>query len=58
MNEYVIIVAGGSGSRMNSDIPKQYLMLFNKPILIHTIQRFYDYNSSIKVINTAQVVLQ
>ena len=50
MNEYVIIVAGGSGSRMNSDIPKQYLMLFNKPILIHTIQRFYDYNSSIKVI--------
>jgi 2-C-methyl-D-erythritol 4-phosphate cytidylyltransferase len=50
MNEYVIIVAGGSGSRMNSDIPKQYLMLFNKPILIHTIQRFYDYNSLIKVI--------
>ena len=50
MNEYVIIVAGGNGSRMNSDIPKQYLKINNKPILIHTIQRFYDYNSSIKVI--------
>jgi len=50
MNEYVIIVAGGSGSRMNSDIPKQYLLLHEKPIIIHTIQKFYDYNSSIKVI--------
>ncbi len=50
MNEYVIIVAGGSGSRMNSDIPKQYLLLHEKPILIHTIEKFYDYNSSIKII--------
>ena len=50
MNEYVIIVAGGSGSRMNSAIPKQYLLLHNEPIIIHTIQKFYNYNPAIQVI--------
>ena len=50
MNEYAIIVAGGSGSRMNSNVPKQYLMIDNKPVIVHTIQRFYDYNSSITII--------
>jgi 2-C-methyl-D-erythritol 4-phosphate cytidylyltransferase len=50
MNEYVIIVAGGSGSRMNSSIPKQYLLLHNEPIIIHTIQKFYNYNPAIQVI--------
>ena len=35
------ILAGGIGSRLNiSDIPKQFLMLGNKPIIIHTIQKF------------------
>lgn len=38
---YAIIVAGGSGSRMNSDIPKQFLQLKGKPILMHTIDSFY-----------------
>ena len=37
---FSIIVAGGSGSRMKSEIPKQFLMLGNKPILIHTIEKF------------------
>lgn len=50
MNEYVIIVAGGTGSRMNSAIPKQYLLLHNEPIIIHTIQKFYNYNPAIQVI--------
>ncbi|MCP9771012.1 2-C-methyl-D-erythritol 4-phosphate cytidylyltransferase [Lacihabitans sp. LS3-19] len=38
--KYAIIVAGGSGSRMLSDIPKQFLNLGDRPILVHSIQRF------------------
>lgn len=37
---YAIIVAGGSGSRMKSEIPKQFLPLNGKPILIHTVEKF------------------
>jgi len=43
---YVIIVGGGSGSRMQSDIPKQFMHLDGKPILMHTIEAFY--NSDLK----------
>jgi 2-C-methyl-D-erythritol 4-phosphate cytidylyltransferase len=37
---FAIIVAGGSGSRMKSEIPKQFLLLNGKPILQHTLERF------------------
>lgn len=40
MKKYAIIVAGGSGTRMGSEIPKQFLPLNNKPILFHTIEVF------------------
>ncbi|MBC7915120.1 MAG: 2-C-methyl-D-erythritol 4-phosphate cytidylyltransferase, partial [Pyrinomonadaceae bacterium] len=40
MKYYAIIVAGGSGSRMNSDVPKQFLLLNSKPVLMHTIEAF------------------
>ncbi|QMW00145.1 2-C-methyl-D-erythritol 4-phosphate cytidylyltransferase [Spirosoma foliorum] len=39
---FAIIVAGGSGSRMKSDVPKQFLLLNGKPILQHTIERFLE----------------
>ena len=39
---YVIIVAGGSGTRMGSALPKQFLDLAGKPILYHTIKAFTD----------------
>ena len=38
---YAIIVGGGSGSRMQSDVPKQFMLLNGKPILMHTIESFY-----------------
>lgn len=50
MKKYVIIVAGGSGKRMNSGIPKQFLLLNGKPVLMHTIDRFFKYDSTIKII--------
>ena len=35
--DYIIIVAGGKGLRMGTDIPKQFLEVGGKPILMHTI---------------------
>lgn len=42
MKYYAIIVAGGSGSRMQSEIPKQFLLLAGKPVLMHTIAAFNE----------------
>ena len=38
----VIIVAGGSGVRMGAALPKQFLPLKGRPILMHTIERFAE----------------
>lgn len=48
--KYIIIVAGGKGLRMGNDIPKQFLPIGGKPILMHTIERFRAYDKDIKVI--------
>jgi 2-C-methyl-D-erythritol 4-phosphate cytidylyltransferase len=41
LKKFAIIVAGGSGTRMNSPLPKQFLHVRNKPIIVHTIERFF-----------------
>lgn len=46
MTDYVIIVAGGVGSRMGTALPKQYLEVGGRPILMRTIDRFLEFNSS------------
>lgn len=48
--EYVIIVAGGKGLRMGSDIPKQFLPIGGKPVLMRTIERFRQYSADIQII--------
>jgi 2-C-methyl-D-erythritol 4-phosphate cytidylyltransferase len=48
--KYAIIVAGGSGLRMGTDIPKQFLLLKGKPVLMYSLEAFYEYDSSIKII--------
>ncbi|NVN94816.1 MAG: 2-C-methyl-D-erythritol 4-phosphate cytidylyltransferase [Bacteroidetes bacterium] len=50
MQKSVIIVAGGSGTRMNANIPKQFLEISGKPIVIHTIEKFYSFDNSISII--------
>lgn len=40
----VIIVAGGSGLRMQADLPKQFMPLVGYPLLMHTFWRFHQYN--------------
>ena len=47
MTRYAIIVAGGSGSRFGSTIPKQFLPLAGLPVLMHTITRFTDAGASV-----------
>lgn len=37
-----IVLAGGSGRRMNSDIPKQYMMLKGKPVIYYSLKAFQD----------------
>ncbi|MFN8887048.1 MAG: 2-C-methyl-D-erythritol 4-phosphate cytidylyltransferase [Cyclobacteriaceae bacterium] len=49
-SEYVLIVAGGKGTRIKSVLPKQFLELNGKPILLHTLEAFYRYSEKIKVV--------
>lgn len=50
MKKFGIIVAGGNGTRMGAPIPKQYLEIGGKPILMHTMEIFFQYDSSIELI--------
>jgi 2-C-methyl-D-erythritol 4-phosphate cytidylyltransferase len=50
MKKSVLIVAAGSGSRMNHETPKQFLRLGDQPLLMHTIRRFYDFDPTISII--------
>lgn len=42
--DYIIIVAGGKGLRMGGDLPKQFLPVDGKPVLMRTIERFRQYS--------------
>ncbi len=48
--DYVIIVAGGKGLRMGTDIPKQFLPIGGKPVLMRTIERFREYSADLQII--------
>ena len=46
----IIIVAGGKGLRMGSDIPKQFLPIGGKPVLMRTLERFREYSADLQII--------
>ena len=48
--DYIIIVAGGKGLRMGTDIPKQFLPIGGKPVLMRTLERFRAYSSALHII--------
>lgn len=48
--EFAIIVAGGKGTRMQSSTPKQFMPINGFPILMHTLNAFFDYSEKINVI--------
>ena len=54
MNKVAIIVAGGQGIRMNSDIPKQFLLINSTPVLMHTISKFSHLDQVILVVPKTQ----
>lgn len=49
-NEYALIVAGGKGTRIRSETPKQFLMLDGLPVVMHTINAFYRYSDKITIV--------
>lgn len=50
MKKFALIVAGGSGSRMKETIPKQFIELLDRPILMHTFDAFVKYDAEIEFI--------
>jgi len=50
LNKFAIIVAGGTGSRMNAGIPKQFLLLAGKPLLMRSMEAFYRAVPEVKLI--------
>lgn len=50
VKQAVIFVAGGTGTRMGSPLPKQFLTLNNTPILIHTLRNFFSFNRNFEMI--------
>jgi 2-C-methyl-D-erythritol 4-phosphate cytidylyltransferase len=50
LKKYAIIVAGGAGTRMGTDIPKQFLNINEKPVLMHSMNRFFSFDANIILI--------
>lgn len=50
MKKYAVIVAGGSGSRMGSGMPKQFLLLKDKPVLYYTLHTFLQAYDDLQII--------
>lgn len=50
MEKFALIVAGGEGSRMNAEKPKQFIELAGKPILMHTLLAFKNYDENVKIV--------
>ena len=48
--EFIIIVAGGKGLRMGTDVPKQFLPIGGRPVLMRTIERFREYSADLQII--------
>ncbi|MEQ9468582.1 MAG: 2-C-methyl-D-erythritol 4-phosphate cytidylyltransferase [Ekhidna sp.] len=50
MKKYAIIVAGGVGARMKSEVPKQFLLVNDVPIIVQSIRKFLEYDSKLEII--------
>jgi len=50
MKKYAVIVAGGSGTRMGADLPKQFILLKDKPVLYYSLKTFIDAFDDLQII--------
>ncbi|MBR5689559.1 MAG: 2-C-methyl-D-erythritol 4-phosphate cytidylyltransferase, partial [Prevotella sp.] len=48
--DYAMIVAGGQGLRMGGDVPKQFLPIGGRPVLMRTMERFAEYSEDSQII--------
>lgn len=54
----IIVVAGGKGMRMGADVPKQFIPVGGKPILMHTLERFYAFDATMQIVLVLPVHMQ
>ena len=50
MSRYIIIVAGGKGLRMGGDLPKQFIPMAGKPLLMHTVEAFHRWDAEARIV--------
>lgn len=50
MRKFALIVAGGSGTRMGGELPKQFMELAGKPVLMHTAEAFLSYDADMEIV--------
>ncbi len=50
MSKAVVVVAGGKGLRMGQELPKQFIPIGGRPVLMHTLEAFYRYDPSMKIV--------
>ncbi len=50
LKKYAIIVAGGTGSRLKGDVPKQFMLLNEKPVIQYSLEAFHSFDPSIQII--------
>ncbi len=50
MKHAVVIVAGGSGKRMQSDLPKQFIVIHGKPVVLWTLEKFRNFDPEIECV--------
>lgn len=58
MKKYIIIVAGGKGLRMGGEVPKQFLPINGKPVLMRTMEAFHQFDEQIEIILVLPVAQQ
>ncbi len=58
MTRYAIIVAGGSGTRFGANVPKQFLTLGEKPVLMHTINKFQSVGNTTIIVVLPQASIE
>ena len=56
MKRYALIVAAGTGSRMNAGLPKQFLILSGKPVLFYSLQAFYNPETEIILVLSSEEI--
>jgi 2-C-methyl-D-erythritol 4-phosphate cytidylyltransferase len=50
MKKYAIIVAGGTGTRMKGEVPKQFMLLNGRPVILYSVEAFVAYDASVQII--------